>query len=170
MNKEQINTFFSQVLNKLWPKWNNNDYQVATWARILKKLDFKTAERAAQDHYLTKEANYGHPKLYAIIEKARQYQPRTSADAESKTPILAFYLQRSGDGHKVPFYMDAAFRNNYDAVSRTAEYRRQQAEKLYGGQWIVIQQSDYWQTQNEDNKTKQHKTTPQPQPLVISDS
>jgi hypothetical protein len=74
-----------------------------------------------------------------IIELAKKYQPRPTTEDEPSGHIIGFYLQRATGGHKTPFYIDAKHRNNYDGIMRAAEYRRKQAESLYGGEWKTIQ-------------------------------
>lgn len=148
MTKEQIQSYFNDVLKKLWPKWKTNDVQIITWSKELKYLDFNAVKRATEEHFTSKEGSYGRPKLPMIVELAKKYQPRLPTEDEPHGHIIGFYLQRVTGGYKVPFYIDAKHRNNYDVIMRAAELRRQQAEALYGDKWLIIQAETCSQIQN----------------------
>ena len=166
MTKEQIKSYFEDVLAKLWPKWKTNDAQVSTWAKALRPFDYRAVRRAAQEHFTSQEGSYGKPKLYAIVEKARAYQPATDAprtDSADYEPDV--FIQCTGHDTKpgnVCWYnavtVAPCFRDNRDYVMSAAENMRRRFEACYGGTWIIIQQTTEHQMQQlfADHRAKKN--------------
>lgn len=41
MTDEQIQSYFKDVIQKLWPKWPVNQIQFKAWAKVLRPFDNK---------------------------------------------------------------------------------------------------------------------------------
>jgi hypothetical protein len=72
---KEVQSYFEDMLGKLWPNWKTNDVQISVWAKALKHFSYPVVRRATEEHFTSQEGSYGKPKLYAIIAKARLYQP-----------------------------------------------------------------------------------------------
>ena len=149
MTTPEVQSYFTDVLGKLWPKWKTNDAQVSTWAKALKYFNYSAVKRATEEHFTSQEGSYGRPKLYAIVEKARVYQPgNTQAKQSSVNYEPDVFVQCVENDKKPvrvysykPVIVLAQFRDDRDYIMRAAENMRSRFESLYGGRWIVIQQT-----------------------------
>lgn len=151
MTMQEVQSYFEDVLGKLWPKWKTNDAQVSTWAKSLKYFSFSAVRRATEEHFTSQEGSYGRPKLYAIVQKARLYQPANNQSKQSADGFEPDVFIQCVENEKFPsrvnsykpVIVESKFRNDRDYIMSTAENMRQRFESLYGGRWIVIQQSGY---------------------------
>jgi hypothetical protein len=148
MTGQEVQSYFTDVLGKLWPKWKTNDAQVLTWAKSLKYFNFSAVRRATEEHFTSQEGSYGRPKLYAIVEKARLYQPGNTQAKQSSIDYEPNVFVQCIE-HKNPIkvfqhfatYVQQQYYGDRDYMMKAAESMRQKFETLYGGRWIVIQQT-----------------------------
>ena len=188
MTTLEFQSYFEDVLEKLWPKWKTNDAQVSTWAKALKYFSYSAVRRASEEHFTSQEGSYGKPKLYAIIEKARLYQPKNtnaslSSDSASADKFEPDVFIQCVENEKFParvfsfhpVIVLARFREDRDYIMNAAENMRSRCESLYAGRWITLQQTSYKQMYNQlaehranNPKPKpQSQPQPQPQPAVL---
>ena len=149
MTTLEVQSYFTDVLGKLWPKWKTNNAQVSTWAKALKYFNYSAVKRATEEHFTSQEGSYGRPKLYAIVEKARLYQPKntnaSSSSAEFEPDVFIQCVENEKFPVRVynykPVIVESQFCDDRDYIMRAAENMRSRFESLYGGRWIVIQQT-----------------------------
>ena len=149
MTQKEVVSYFESVVNKLWPNWKTNDAQVLAWAKALKHFDFSSVRRATEEHFTSQQGSYGRPKLYAIIEKARAYQPgKTPSKSEVSDYEPDVFIQCTEHETKpgyvfwfVKVTVPRQYRNNRDYVMRAAENMRRRFSECYGGRWITIQRA-----------------------------
>jgi len=148
MTHEEVKTYFKEIVSQLWPKWELNNAQILEWAKSLKGFDYSAIRRATQEHYTTKEGQYGKPKLPEIIEKARVYQPRSKpadkpAEDDYEPDVFIQCVEHETKPSYVCWYqavyVEKRHRDEHDYVVQAGVELCKRFEACYGGQWIVVQ-------------------------------
>lgn len=188
MIERDVQKYFTDVIQKLWPRWEVNDFQFKTWAGVLMHLDYNAASRAAKEHYVTRDASFGSPKIHAIIELARKYQPKKAFEAKLSDYVPSVFVQCIEHKDLIKLYQFFAIyvarqkQNDTDYILQAAECTRKRVEALYGGHWIIIQQTNHDQMHRqlieyrcgaefkkykeklaEESVPKRYKFTPEPE-------
>ncbi|MFA5554469.1 MAG: hypothetical protein WDA68_07955 [Phycisphaerae bacterium] len=145
MTDNEIVNLVTFVLKKLWPKWDLNTEQLAVWRTALRPVNYFAAKKAAEEHFISQEGAYGRPKLHAIIELGRKYQPRQPIAKQPTDYTPSVFVQCVE--HKDPIklyqffavYVGIESQNDRDYILQAARRMCERIEALYGGSWIIVQ-------------------------------
>jgi hypothetical protein len=148
---KEVQSYFEDMLGKLWPNWKTNDVQISVWAKALKHFSYPVVRRATEEHFTSQEGSYGKPKLYAIIAKARLYQPVKKRSMLSLADYEPDVFVQCVENEKFPnrvysfhaIIVEQQHLNNRDYILQAAEDSRRKCEHLYGGRWVVQQKTCY---------------------------
>lgn len=150
MTDMEIYNLINEFLKPLWKEWDIDQHQLNAWTRALRPFDCKTVKQATYDHYSSRKGAYKFPKLYAIIEKAKFYQPKKIvAKKERKDYEPDVFVQCIDHENDIklfqfyPIYVRTDRQDDRDYILAAAENTRQKVESCYGGTWITVQQTNY---------------------------
>ena len=135
MNQLEAERFIDQQLKPRWERWSPPPAQMSDWCYALRKLDWESALRAAQDHF--RESKLNKPVIKSILALAQQYMPKE----EKKTylPPATHFVQYTGGGdttlvagYYFPIYVKAS-----DDVDMVAQDMKETLQHEHGGEWRV---------------------------------
>ncbi|MGD9109345.1 MAG: hypothetical protein PVG93_00260 [Phycisphaerales bacterium] len=150
MNQEQVCNLIEKEFRPLWPSWNINEAQLRVWINKLKPFKAAEVRQAANEHYASRAGVYLNPQLPAIVELAKKYQPRrTPVEVEPcnyDTDVFVQCIEHDNPIKLFQFfgvYVARQYQDNRDYILNAAECTRRKVESIYGGVWIVVQQTTH---------------------------
>ena len=150
MTNVEVMNLVENVIKIHWPSFSISKELLDTWMKFLRPFDYKSAEQAVKQHYASAQGIYKNPKLYAIIEKAKFYQPKKAIAKKEKNDyepdVFVQCIEHENDiklFQFYPIYVRTDKQNDHDYILRAAENTRQKVESCYSGTWITVQQTTH---------------------------
>lgn len=150
MTEQEAYDFIDKELRPLWPDWDLPDAAIPIWVRNLKSFDYSICRSAVQDFYATREGSFRRPKLYGIIKTAEPcqeavYPSPKPEKIDPQTDVFIQCIEHENTIKKYQFFgvfVKTDKQDDRDYVLRCAEGTRQQSHDMYGGSWIIVQQTN----------------------------
>ena len=149
MTKTEASNFVDNLLRPLHAKWLPTTTELSAWIYLFLPFDWDVAKLAVQQAW--RESNFNTPARKLILEKCRDLQQKQPAKEKlpDKEPSV-FVLYRGGgrDTLRAGFFqpilfLDADWPDDDDVVKQAAERMKERLEKAHGGEWKVIQATNY---------------------------
>ena len=134
MNTIEAEDFLDNVLKAMWPDWKPTHWQVKKWKQTLEICDFEASKRAIENWYAEADRPGREPVL-GVFNKIKCL--RSGFKRSEPEPELLFAIAPLSNLNKKTNFFDVK-RPADSVIEEMAEWNRKRAERLYGGDWVVL--------------------------------
>lgn len=154
MHNDQQQSFITNVIQGFWPEWQVTQVQVDILKTALSYLEYGPTQWALQDWYISEKMVSKNPPINKIMQVLRKCW-RNQRNKDKKDPILLYTIIKESDYIKGTLLGTGFYANTLPAteeIEKSADFHRQQASQIYGGNFIVIRN---WEQPRPESKLPQ---------------
>jgi len=126
---------FLNFLREMFPDWKPTDWQLKTWQETLEHCEFEGSRRGMKNWH-AEATRVGKDPILGIFNKVKVVDKRT---INAHDPILLFAIARLDklERETKVFHPRPPIPADH-VIEQMADWTRQRAENMYGGDWVVI--------------------------------
>jgi hypothetical protein len=155
MTEQEAYDFIDNELRPLWPEGELPDAAIPVWVHHLIQFDYQLCRKGVRDYCATRDGSFKRPKLYGIIKATKPHQEAAYPDLKRETiepwtDVSVQCVEHSNPVKRYDFdgvYVGIKKQDDHDYVVKAAETLRDKYEQLYGGSWIVVQDTTHSEMQ-----------------------
>ena len=133
MTDTEANDIIESVMKVHWPKWEFVGQELKVWLEELRKFDYEIAKTAINELYKVWESPR-YPKMPIVMGNIRKLSI-TKNRIRKRIVQLYVILREDGRRRWAPFAGDA--NTPREIIERDAEFKREQANKMYKENHII---------------------------------
>lgn len=160
MNSNQANNMVGEIRSR-WEGWSPGDGMIDDLVEQLKRWDWDITLAAVKA--MRFETDRHSPPIKTLFEKIKEFhrnRPREKSEQEQHlseaAPVYALcrkeHMGKRGANYFYKYFYQSHRRDilkrDPGRMAQQAEHRRQEAEQIYGGEWVVIK---FW----DDNEAQE---------------